>query len=97
MSKKIKWHLTSAEISTFVYAEDQFAAYDTIRDLPAEDFGMIVQAEPDENMEPFPVRTSLLMFRWGREADALRFIARGMELGMPDTTREDRKAKVTHG
>lgn len=89
MSNK-RWRVGSGDISEWVFAPDQFAAFDTLRDRPAEDFGCIVTAEPDENPDDMvPVRTSILMFRWFRDDAARRFIERMMEEGMPDTTRED--------
>lgn len=86
-----RWHLRSLKINEVVHASDQFAAFDTLRDRPVEDFGMIVSAEPNEagNDASIPARTSLLMFRWGRDDEARRFVARMVELGMPDTTEAD--------
>lgn len=86
-----RWHLKSGSISEVVHAPDQWAAYDTLRDRPAEDFGCIVVAEPDEGPDyAYPIRTSILMFQWFRDDDARRFIERMMELeDMPDTTDED--------
>jgi hypothetical protein len=89
---KKKWHIRSGDIREIVYAADQFAAWDTLRDRPAEEFGLIAEAEPDEDTDPYLVRTSLLMIRWNRDDDARRFVARGMEEGMPDTTAEDLKS-----
>lgn len=54
------------------------------------DFGLIVTAEADENGDPIPVRTSALMFSWGRDDDAEEFIDLAIDAGLPDTTKEDR-------
>lgn len=86
------WKITSGDISEFVCASNQFEAWETLRDRPAEEFGAIVLAEPDGNDNPFIVRTSQLMYRWGRDGDAERFISLMMEAGMPDTTIEDLSA-----
>ncbi len=85
-----RYRIWSRAIDEWIEAEDQFAAWDTIRDRPAEDFGLIVTAEPDESADPIPVRTSALMFWWGRDEDAERFIALALEQGLPDTTETDR-------
>jgi hypothetical protein len=96
-NKKRRWHVWSREINELVYAADQFEAFDMLRSRPAEEFGLIVQAEVDEDAEPFPVRTSLLMYRWYRDEDARRFIELGLEHGMPDTTQEDLAAAGRRG
>lgn len=83
------WHISGGDISEFVHADDQFQAWDTLRDRSAYDFGLIMKAEPNENDDPFLVRTSMLMRRWGRIDDAKKFVSRGMECGMPDTAMED--------
>jgi hypothetical protein len=87
-----RWLVQSAEISEFVFASDQFEAWDALRDRRAEDFGLIAKAEVNESGDPFLIRTSALMYRWGRDADGERFISRGMEVGMPDTTVQDKQA-----
>ncbi len=84
------WHLRSRAINEVVRAEDQFAAWNTLRDRPAEDFGLVVEAEPDENGDPIPVRTSALMFSWRRDDDAEAFVAAAVAQGLPDTTGADR-------
>jgi hypothetical protein len=84
-----RWMLTSRRISEVVTAADQFAAWNTLRNRPIEDFGLVVSAEPDENGDPIPVRTSQLMFSWGRPEDARAFIALAIEKGLPDTTAAD--------
>lgn len=89
-----RWNLRSGDINEFVYAADQWVAFDILKERSAFEFGLIVEAEPDENDDPFLVRTSLLMYRWHRDSDAERFISRGMEEGMPDTTAEDLKARA---
>lgn len=84
------WHLRSRAIDELVQAADQFAAWDTLRDRPLEDFGLIVTAERDEDADPIGVHTSGLMFWWGRDDDAKRLIALAIENGLPDTTAADR-------
>lgn len=85
------WHLRSRAINVVVRAEDQFAAWDTLRDRPAEDFGLAVSAEADESDDPISVRTSALMFSWGRDEEAELFVALAVEQGLPDTTAGDRR------
>jgi hypothetical protein len=84
-----RWHLTSRHINEFVVAEDQFGAWNTLRSRPAEDFGIIVTAEPDESGDLIPVRTSQLMFSWNRDDEARLFIESAMLSGLPDTTEID--------
>lgn len=83
------WQLRSAAIDEIVQARDQFEAWDTLRDRPIEDLGLVVEAEPDENADPIPVRTSGLMFRWGRDDDARAFIELAIANDLPDTTAAD--------
>lgn len=92
--KTKRWHLRSAGINEFVDAFDQWEAWDSLRDRPIEDFGFVVGAEANESGddESFPVRASILLFRWGRDADAEAFIAMGIDEGMQDTTQHDRAA-----
>lgn len=84
-----RWHLRSRAVNEVVHAPDQFDAWDTLRDRPAEDFGLVVTAEPDESGDPITVRTSALMFSWGREVDAAAFVVIAVESGLPNTTLED--------
>jgi hypothetical protein len=87
--KPIKWTITSGSIRWEGISLTQFSAFDRIRSRPVEEFGMISLAENDRG-ESFPIRTSILMFRWYRDADAARFIAQMInEEGIPDTTRMD--------
>lgn len=92
-----RWQLKTLNIRTVVTARDQWVAFDTLRTRPAADFGLIVVAEPNESGEEnsIPVRTSMLMFRWGRPKDAKAFIKAGMKAGMPDTTKQDSKAATS--
>lgn len=94
-SKNPLWRIKSGNIDRFIRASDQFEAWDSLRDIAASEFGVLATAEPDEAGDggTFPTRTCLLMFRWGRNSDARKFIKRGMELGMPDTTVQDRAAR----
>ena len=81
-----RWHLTSRRINEVVEAEDQWAAWNTLRNRPADDFGMLVQAEANENGDPIPVKTTTLMTRWGRDEDAAAFGALARSQGLPDRT-----------
>jgi hypothetical protein len=85
------WHLRSGVIDEIVRAEDQFEAWATLRDRPAEDFGLIASAEPDEDGDPLLARVSGLMFSWGRDEDAQAFVAAAVAQGLPDTTDADRR------
>ena len=85
------WHVHTFAIDEFVRAADQFEAWDTLRDRPLEEFGLVVTAEPDESGDPIFVRTSQLMFKWGREEDALATVAHAVANGLPDTADVDRK------
>lgn len=77
-----RWHLRSREINEVVQAADQWEAWDSLRDRSAVDFGLVVSAEPDENGDPFPVKTATLMHRWGREEDAEQFDAVARQAGL---------------
>jgi hypothetical protein len=89
-SKSHSWNLRSQRINELVDAPDQFIAWDTLRDRPVGDFGLVVEAEPNGNGNPIVTRTSMLMFRWNRDEDARRFIRRASALlGVPDTSAED--------
>ena len=88
------WQLRSRAINEVVQAKDQFAAWDTLRDRPADDFGLIVEAEPDENSDPFLVRTSALMFSWGRDEEAAAFVSCAVANGLSDTTEVDRRFRA---
>lgn len=70
------WHLKSLAIDELVAAPDQWRAWDTLRERRAEDFGLVVSAEPNEDeQEMIPVQTAMLMRRWRRDDDAERFDA----------------------
>jgi hypothetical protein len=91
------WHLKSGSIDELVNAKDQFDAWLTLRDRPAGDFGLVVSAEPDERpSDAVHVRTSALMFAWGREDDAEQFIDLAIDAGLPDTTDRDRAFAQEH-
>lgn len=76
------WLIRSNGHTDVVVASDQWEAWDTWRDRPAADFGLVVLAEMNENADPIPVQTATLMRRWGREEDAIRFDDRAKELGL---------------
>lgn len=77
-----RWHLRSRAINEVVRAADQWEAWDTLRDRPVEDFGLIVVAERNEDADPIPVKTEMLMRRWGRDDDADAIHALVVELGL---------------
>lgn len=65
------WHLRSAAIDELVRADDQWEAWDTLRERPIEDFSLVVVAEPNEDADAsIPVQTAMLMRRWERDQDA---------------------------
>jgi hypothetical protein len=70
ITTKLCWHIRSREINDVVMAEDQWEAWDTLRDRSAFDFGLVVSAEKAEDGDPIPVQTASLMRRWGRFDDA---------------------------
>lgn len=76
------WMLRSLAIREVVRAEDQWEAWDSLRDRPLEDFGLIVLAEPNEDADPIPVQTEMLMRRWGRYDDAVAFHALAVANGL---------------
>ena len=76
------WLLKSRDIIRVVEAPDQWVAWDTLRDRPAADFGLLVTAEANEDGEPIAVRTEILMTRWGRDADAAQFHALAVQQGL---------------
>ncbi len=77
-----EWIISLRNASMVVKASDQWAAWDTLKARPVEDFGLIVLAEPNENGNPIPVQTEALMRRWGRDADARAFHALAVRHGL---------------
>lgn len=92
--KMKSWLVISGEIRQWVSASNQYEAWDCLKEFSAEQFGAIATAEPNESDNPFIIRTSVLLFHWGRDQDARRWIERMMEEGSPDTEFEDRQAAV---
>lgn len=84
------WRISSAHINEFVRAADRFEAWDTLRDRPASDFGLIVSVEPNESADPIAIHTAALMFSWNRDSDAALVIASAVRAGLPDTSAADR-------
>lgn len=84
-----RWILRSHHIFEVVEAPDQWAAWNTLRLRPTTDFGLLVTAEADEDGNPIAVRTSRLMFGWGRDMDAHEFISAAVAEGLTDTTLAD--------
>lgn len=62
----------------------------TLRDRPLGDFGLVAFAEPDESADPVLIRTSALLFRWGRDEDAEAACDYAVSQGLPDTREVDR-------
>jgi hypothetical protein len=89
-----KWQLRSRQIREVVHAPDVWAAFDTLRDRPIDDFGLVVEAEPNElgSDQSIPVRTSVLMLRWKRMEDWDVCIQTGIAAGYGDTSAADREA-----
>jgi hypothetical protein len=86
------WRVRSRAIDEIVVVADQFAAWDTLKGRPVEDFGLIVTAEPNESADPIPIHTAALMFSWCRDADALRLIEVAVANGLGDTEIADRES-----
>ena len=87
----MRWTVETLKEIVNVEAVDQWGAYDSLRDLPVERFGLFVIATPEDGTadDAIAVRTSFLMFRWGRRMDAHLFLARAMADGLPDTSALD--------
>ena len=83
-SGAIRWQLRSRAINEVVVADDQWGAWDALRDRSIYDFGLVVSAEPNESgdNEAIPVHTATLMRRWGRDEDAEQFDALAREQGL---------------
>jgi len=92
-----RWQLRSGTINEVVNAPDQWAAWNTLRNRPLSDFGLIVTAEADENGDPIPVHTASLLFSWHRDQDAQALISLAIEHGLPDTTATDIAIAREHG
>jgi hypothetical protein len=67
------WHIKSGRIDETVTAATQYAAWNTLRKRPAEEFGLIASAEPNGNGDPLVIQTEALMATWGRADDSARF------------------------
>lgn len=86
------WIVESGQYSGIAEANDQWEAYNALKDEPPESLGQIVIARrlhnPDD--EFFPCRTSMLYgIRWNKPEIARRFITDGIKNGLPDTTSRD--------
>jgi len=80
-----EWHLRSRGIDEIVVAEDQHAAWNTLRTRPVEDFGLIVTANATgDDGDTIGQHTSRLMLEWGRTEDAYAFAERARSKGLPD-------------
>lgn len=78
------WALSSKDIQITVVAEDQFEAFDELKDYGNHRFGLVVEAQPigKSEGEAFVIRTSALMARWGRNVDSEAFSRAGESAGM---------------
>lgn len=86
------WIVKTRRMVRVVQAEDQWAAWDCLRDEPPERFGITVEARRADAPEAdaYAVRTAHLMGRrWGRPDVARAFILAGGAVGLPDTSAED--------
>lgn len=86
------WVVQSGSMVEVVKAEDQWEAFDTLKERELEQFGMLVVATPEfgGDAEAIAVRTSMLFGkRWGRPDIAHRIIADAIEMGLPDTSEAD--------
>lgn len=87
------WHIQSRNIDKKVQADDQFAAWDMLREEPVEHFGLIVTAEQSPKTSgTVAVHSAMLMFRWQRDDDAYLILHAAMLAGLPDTKEADMKA-----
>jgi hypothetical protein len=84
-------HISTRDVDEYVRARDQFEAWDTLKDRPVEDFGIVTTAELNESSDPIPIRTAALLFSWCRDEDALRLIEVAMANDLPDTELVDRE------
>lgn len=69
--KKQQWLVRTKAVSVVVKAQDQWEAWDVLKERPLEDFGLICSAEANEDGDPIPVQTATLMLRWGRITDVI--------------------------
>lgn len=88
---KEQWAVGSGGITKVVMAHDQWEAFDVFSTMQVGSFGLVVStirvgAEQDEMVS---VRTSLLMYRWGRVVDGHMFIMAAVKKGFPDTSALD--------
>lgn len=85
------WVVTTREGEREVEADDQWGAFDSLRDVLPVELGIVVQAKPKgaSDDDSYACRTSHLMGRWGKNAVARAFIALAVANGLPDTTAED--------
>lgn len=87
-----RWRVRSAKIDVVVTGRaEQWDVFDQIADRPLADFGIIVCAEHNEDANPVCVRTSILMYRWGRDGDAAKAIRHAVQSGLSDTTERDKQ------
>lgn len=87
----MKWDVTSKNIEEIVEAADQWEAFDSLSTRSADDFGLVVEAQPvnETAEESFAVRTSMLFARWNRPDEARLFVDAAIRQGLPDTSIAD--------
>ena len=87
-TRAMKWYVTSKNIDEIVEAINQWEAFDSLSTRSADDFGLVVEAQPvnETEEESFAIRTLLLFARWNRPEEAQLFIAAAIKQGLPDTS-----------
>ncbi len=85
------WTVESRNLVKVVEAEDQWEAYDSLRDEDPLELGLLVIATPQgDSDDSRAIRTSMLLGqRWGDSETAKLFIQAAMRRGLPDTSEAD--------
>ena len=92
------WTIRSRGFEVTISAPDQHAAWNTLRNRPESDFGLVVSAFPDGGEDNLiAVHTSALMTAWRRNGGARRFRRHAIAMGLPDTAASDRRYATDHG
>ena len=83
------WHITARNVDERVRAVDHWAAWNTLRNRPAADFGLLVSAlrEGLDDGERVSVTTQTLFYIWHRDDEAGLVIDMAVSLGL--TTRRE--------
>jgi hypothetical protein len=98
VSKLTRWTVGYAAGREIVEAADQHAAWNTLRNRPLEDFGLIVTAlrEGDDEGERIAVHTTALLLTWGRDDEA-RFLLDALAAAGVDDAPADYAYAQAHG